>query len=175
MHNFQTILSEFDDFLLGRGLSFEGTLIGGAALQLLGVVSRTTKDCDILEPLIPNPIIEAVQEFAKIKGLRSDWLNNGPQSLLRDLSFDWKDSRRTLFTGNALILYTLSKQDLLGSKLFAYLDRGIDLDDIVKLSPTLDEISILIPWLKDRDANSDWPEYVNIKIAELKEILYGNK
>ncbi|MCP4603751.1 MAG: hypothetical protein GY847_25080 [Proteobacteria bacterium] len=40
----------FDAFPAERGLSFEAVVIGGAALGLLGLVSRQTRDCDILHP-----------------------------------------------------------------------------------------------------------------------------
>ena len=37
----------FDAFLAARGLTFEAVIIGGSALVLLGVVQRTTDDCDV--------------------------------------------------------------------------------------------------------------------------------
>jgi len=47
------LLVWFDQYLAKRRLQFEAVAIGGAALNLLGVVSRLTKDCDILYPEIP--------------------------------------------------------------------------------------------------------------------------
>ncbi len=41
-------ITGFDAFLLERGMALEAVVIGGAALNLLGVVSRRTKDCDVL-------------------------------------------------------------------------------------------------------------------------------
>jgi hypothetical protein len=46
------------------GFSSDAVVISGAALNLLGVVSRLTKDCDILHPEIPNEIAEASRGFA---------------------------------------------------------------------------------------------------------------
>jgi len=43
-------IQAFDLFLLDRGLRFDGVVIGGAALSLLGIVSRPAKDVDILVP-----------------------------------------------------------------------------------------------------------------------------
>lgn len=43
-------LEAFDRYLTGRGLRLDAIVIGGAALNLLGVVSRATKDCDIIDP-----------------------------------------------------------------------------------------------------------------------------
>ena len=51
------IVSEFDAYLAKRKLKFEGVIIGGAALNLLGVVSRLTRDCDVLDTSIPKEIL----------------------------------------------------------------------------------------------------------------------
>jgi hypothetical protein len=45
---------EFDAFLARRGVALCATVIGGAALQLLGVIARPTKDCDA-GPLLNQP------------------------------------------------------------------------------------------------------------------------
>jgi hypothetical protein len=49
-------IEAFDRFLRDQGLRFDAVVIGGAALSLLGVVSRPTKDVDILVPKIPQKI-----------------------------------------------------------------------------------------------------------------------
>jgi hypothetical protein len=72
------MLTAFDRFLADRGLRLEAVVIGGAALNLLGVVSRPTKDCDILHPALPREIQEAARAFAaemRSRGgtLADDW------------------------------------------------------------------------------------------------------
>lgn len=57
-------LEAFDAFLELRGLHFEGIVVGGAALSLLGVIARATKDCDVLDPDIPPGIASAALAFA---------------------------------------------------------------------------------------------------------------
>ena len=64
MHQTKSTLLAFDQYLAERRLQFHAVVIGGAALNLLGVVSRLTKDCDILHPEIPNEIAEASRGFA---------------------------------------------------------------------------------------------------------------
>lgn len=44
------IIPAFDAYLAARGLRFDAVIIGGSALVLLGVVTRTTDDCDVLDP-----------------------------------------------------------------------------------------------------------------------------
>jgi len=46
----QEILPEFDRYLAGRGLQLHAVVLGGTALNLLGVVFRPTRDCDVLAP-----------------------------------------------------------------------------------------------------------------------------
>jgi hypothetical protein len=40
----KTVLIDFGRFLAGRGLHFEATVIGGAALLVTGVIDRATND-----------------------------------------------------------------------------------------------------------------------------------
>jgi hypothetical protein len=174
MQDFRALLPKFELFLLNRQLSFEAIIIGGAAMQLLGLTDRVTKDCDVLSPKITFELKEASVEFAKEHGLSDNWLNNGPETLIRDLPSDWQKNIVLLYEGKNLKLFTLSRLDFIRSKLFAYLDRGIDLQDLTKLMPTKSEIDQLRDWLKERDGNPDWPEYVEIRLSELLEELYGN-
>ena len=45
MHHPRETLEAFDRFLADRTLRPDAVVIGGAALNLLGVISRPTKDC----------------------------------------------------------------------------------------------------------------------------------
>lgn len=65
MHQTHHIIASCDRYLEARGLSFDGVVIGGAALSLLGVASRLTNDCDILLPEIPGEVAKASQTFAR--------------------------------------------------------------------------------------------------------------
>ena len=49
-------LTRFDAFLAKRGLVLEAVVVGGAALGLLDVISRETRDCDILHPELSEEI-----------------------------------------------------------------------------------------------------------------------
>jgi hypothetical protein len=51
-------------------------ILGGSALALLGVVTRTTDDCDVLDPEIPATIAAAARDFAAESGIDADWLNS---------------------------------------------------------------------------------------------------
>jgi hypothetical protein len=164
----------FDVYLAGRRLKLRATVIGGAALQLMGVIARPTKDCDVLDPALPREILQAADEFAATQAseqLRPGWFNNGPASLLRTPPPIWVDRVQPLYSGTALELLTLGREDLLRSKLFALVDRNIDLPDCVALAPTLDELNALLPWLDEQDGNEQWPEYVRVMLGQLAQEL----
>ncbi len=165
-----SVIPTFDQFLAERGLRFEAVVVGGAALNLLGVVTRETRDCDILSPLIPEEILAAARDFAHSQRehvLREDWLNNGPHSLIRELPSLWDRRLRRLFDGTALLLHTLGREDLLKTKLFAFCDRRTDLDDCVALAPSREELTDALSWVQAQDANELWPAHVEEMFALL--------
>lgn len=159
-----------------RGLRLDAVVIGGAALNLLGIISRATKDCDVLHPPLPVAIIEAARAFAAEvrkagEALQDDWLNNGPASLAPQLPPAWQERLQPLFTGAAIELRSLGRDDLLRSKLFALCDRAIDLGDCLALAPTADGLRGLLPWLEYQDANPEWPAHVRTTLADLARRL----
>ena len=176
MHQTHDIIASFDRYLEARGFHFDGVVIGGAALNLLGVVSRLTKDCDILFPEIPEVIAKASQSFAREVrrnggDLGDEWLNNGPASLQTQLPPGWKNRLQTAFSGRAIHLRTLAREDLLCAKLFALCDRGIDLLDCVALAPDQAELDKIVSWLEQQDANPQWPSHVRVTITNLAKRL----
>jgi Nucleotidyltransferase of unknown function (DUF6036) len=159
------VLTAFDTYLADRGLRFEAVVIGGTALNLLGVVRRTTRDCDVLHPEIPAIIQQAAKDFAAERNglfdpLQSDWLNNGPASLTKVLPQGWQERLIPVFAGQAVVLRSLGRLDLLRTKLFGLCDRAADLVDCVALAPTTGELSLILPWLQEQDGNPEWPAHV---------------
>ncbi len=166
----------FDDFLDQRGLSLNAVVVGGTALSLLGVVSRQTRDCDVLDPQIPEDVKSAARDFAASRraageSLDDDWFNNGPASLTRQLPDGWKERLEQVFAGKALILNSLGRSELLMSKLFALCDRGVDIQDCIALGPTPDELDRILPWLSEQDLNRDWPAHVRATMTDLARRL----
>lgn len=165
-------LEAFDRYLTDRGLRLDAVVIGGTALNLLGVISRATKDCDILDPPLPTLIAEAARSFAaesRKRGaeLQNDWLNNGPASLVSVLPPGWRGRLQTVFSGVSIELRCLGRMDLLRSKLFALYDRGLDLGDCLALAPAAEELAAILPWLELQDGNPDWPAHVGATLADL--------
>jgi hypothetical protein len=111
-------LEAFDRFLADQALRLEAVVIGGTALNLLGVITRPTKDCDILHPALPKEVLAAAVAFAASRrhigeALSDDWLNNGPSSLTKHLQAGWEARLQPAFAGNAILLRSLGRLDLL--------------------------------------------------------------
>jgi hypothetical protein len=172
----RTTLAAFDRYLADRGLALEAVVVGGAALNLLGVITRQTRDCDILHPPLPDAVVAAARAFAAeltAAGgkLKEDWLNNGPSSLAKLLPAGWELRLQEAFSGQVLILRSLHRADLLRSKLFALCDRGLDLQDCIALAPTPAELAEATTWLEPQDLNPGWPAHVRATLADLARRL----
>lgn len=171
--NTRATLVAFDRYLADRGLRLAAVVIGGAALNLLDVIDRPTRDVDVLHPLLPDAIAGAARAFsAEVRAageiLRDDWLNNGPASLVDVLPAGWQERVQPAFTGSAIVLHALGRADLLKTKLFALCDRGEDLDDCVALRPTPEELAEALPWVERQDANELWPAHVRSTLTGLE-------
>jgi len=165
-------IARFDAFLAAQGLRLQAIVVGGAALGLLGVISRETRDCDVIEPALPQELLAAARRFAaeaRSRGeiLKDDWLNNGPASLTSVLPAGWRDRLQPAFQGKAIRLQTLAREDLLKTKLFALCDRGLDIPDCIAMKPTADELAESVAWLERQDLNPDWPAHVRSTLADL--------
>jgi hypothetical protein len=160
--------------LLGQRLEYLAappTLLlvgGGAALNLLGLVVRTTQDVDIIalvhsesggvafekaEPL-PTYLREASEQVALDLGLPRTWLNPGPTSLLDfGLPSGCLDRAIERSYGSRLRLLLLSRLDQIHLKLYAAVDQrgGRHLADLQELRPAADELLAAARWTKTHD------------------------
>lgn len=172
------VIEEFDLFLNDKSLKFEAIIIGGAALSILHIISRMTEDVDCIDPVIPNDIKIASSEFI-IKnsqyGLNPEkFLNNGPISIIKTLPIGWRERTQLIFQGKALTFFTLSRIDLLKTKLDAMVHRGRDMEDVVAMKPTSNELLECLEWVLSVDGGEHWPEMVKESFNELAGKLNGN-
>jgi hypothetical protein len=166
-------IAEFDAHLHACGLALEAVVIGGAALALLGVTDRQTRDVDVLHPDLPEPVLEAAKAFAASQRkagshLADGWLNNGPAQLREILPAGWEQRLQPAFSGNALTLHAPGRDDLLKTKLFALCDRGTDLPDCIALAPTRRELLEAQAWVALQDTNPGWPAHVRRTLDDLR-------
>lgn len=172
------VIKAFDEYLENKGLRFEAIIIGGAALKLLGIIKRETVDCDVLDPIIPKEIMEASREFTdtlpslKRSGVdQVNWLNNGPDSLIKYLPEGWRLRLQEAFSGQAINFKTLGREDLIATKLLAYCDRGRDKSDLIDLKVEKKELQRHLKWVQEYDTNPGWPEHVKSQFIELAKAL----
>jgi hypothetical protein len=148
----------FDAYLVVRGLAFEAIVIGGSALNLLGVLQRPTEDCDVLDPDIPPAVLAAAQAFAVEHGLDAAWLNSKAHDFVGVpgcLPEGWRGRLQPAYVGTALRLQTLGRHDLLCTKLVALVDRGLDYSDCLALLPTQVELEQAWPFVAQYEGNPE--------------------
>lgn len=157
-------LTALGELLGSRGLSYEVVAVGGSALLLLGFIHRATRDLDLVAFVdagrlvradrLPAPLAESVADVARVLGLRGDWLNPGPASLL-DLGLPEGFAQRleTRRYGG-LTLHLASRLDHIALKLYAAVDQGPDSKhaaDLLALAPSPDELLGSARWARTHD------------------------
>lgn len=156
-------------------------VIGGSALISLGLVSRTTKDVDIMAGVDaerglvdPRPMSEALRDaaarVAQEMDLDTRWLNTGPaDQVLAGLpeGFLSRLSRRDY--GPVLTIYLPDRFDLIHLKLFAIVDQGKGRHsrDLAALQPTDEELLAAARWVLTQDAGEVFPRIVHNVLTEL--------
>jgi hypothetical protein len=149
---------------------------GGSALNVLGLIQRTTEDVDILayvrrdeegkvsivkaEPLTPE-LTEAGKKVARDFNLPERWLNPGP-ALAVDfgLPAGLMDRVITRKFGKKLIIHFLGRYDQIYFKLYAAVDQGAGkhIDDLLALKPTSDEIEHASHWSMTHDVSEGFKQ-----------------
>jgi len=149
---------------------------GGSALNILGLVQRTTEDVDILayvrrdekgkvsiiraDPLTPE-LTEAAKKVARDFNLPERWLNPGPASAV-DLGLPDGIMERVITRrfGQNLTIHFLGRYDQIHFKLYAAVDQGAGkhLDDLLALKPTSDEIEQAARWSMTHDISEGFKQ-----------------
>ena len=160
----EQVLDALGALLAERGVNLELVAAGGSGLLLLGLVTRTTRDLDILalvddgrfvsaEPL-PASLVDAANDVGTLYDLPPDWLNSGPTSVLDfGLPEGFADRVHTrTFTG--LTIHIASRVDQICLKLHATADQGPrskHADDLRRLDPAPHELLFAARWTLTQD------------------------
>jgi hypothetical protein len=141
----------------------------GTALAALGLVSRTTKDVDVLGVVAKKTIGISIQRISKFPDwldkaaskvardfdLTENWLNLGPASQLESGlpdGFEQRLIRRDY--GSHLTIYYISRLDQIHFKLYAAVDRGdYHVQDLLALRPKEKEIELAARWSLTQDVS----------------------
>lgn len=173
----ETVLMALSEQLEAEGVeSLEMVVCGGAALNVLGYVERTTKDVDVIafanrnkdgtiiltkaSPLNPA-LLSAAMRVQKDFNLPDNWLNDGPASVmdfgLPDGLMDRVESRSY---GKNLTIHFLSRYDQIHFKLHATVDQsgGKHYDDLMALKPNAKELEAAARWSMTHDPSEGYRE-----------------
>ncbi len=149
---------------------------GGSALNILGLVQRTTEDIDILayvrrdeegkvsivkaEPLTPE-LTEAAKKVARDFNLPERWLNPGPASAV-DFGLPEGLMERVITRkyGSKLVVHYLGRYDQIHFKVYAAVDQGAGkhLDDLLALKPISEEIENAARWSMTHDVSDGYKQ-----------------
>jgi len=156
-------------------------VIGGSALIALGIVSRTTKDMDIMAGVDPwrglvdprplsQALLRAAGKVAQELQLDTHWLNTGPADQIQaglPVGFLSRLTRRDY--GPYLTIFYPDRFDLIHLKLFAVIDQGPGrhVSDLKALHPTEDELLLSARWVLTQDAGDVFPQIVRNTLTSL--------
>lgn len=143
---------------------------GGASLNLMGWVARSTSDVDIicaarvdakgkveLQPGKPLPaqFSDLVAQVGRELGIKQDWLNFGPAPLVEfglPAGLERRLKRKTF--GRCLALHLVGRLDQIHLKIYATMDPKTRLEthlgDLLDLEPSETEARAAADWLLSR-------------------------
>jgi hypothetical protein len=167
----KTALNLLNFYLNKTSNSRSFTICGGASLFLQGIITRTTRDIDIVGEEIDSVLSEAAILVAKDLGLKPKWLNTEPKSLARDMRSGWEGRIFLIYQDTNLQIFSISREDMIFAKFYAYCDRQKDIEDIISLRATPSEINEAFELTKLKDGNPLWPKHVESQLLKLKKRL----
>ena len=177
-------LQAVGELLEDEGARISIVIIGGAALQLTGAISRATRDIDIvaltetpgrLDELVrppaqlPDVLRRAILSVAELRGLPDNWLNRGPAN-------QWDYGLPPGFAARvqwrsfaALDVGIASRVDLIHFKLEAAADQPTadhrHFKDLLALEPTPDELAAAAQWVKSVNVGAEYHDIIDRVVA----------
>ena len=148
----------------------EWVVCGGVALTLQGLLSRTTRDVDVLGnwdaqgmkiafvDQFPDDIKACIRKVTgnhpELDGLDEEWVNLGASQLTKfGLPSGFEGRLTPVRFRERLTLQLLSRNDLLALKLYAAADelghrQDVHQQDLMGLNPTFDELDKAVDWIR---------------------------
>jgi hypothetical protein len=173
-------LAAVGEWLASEGVEVGIAVVGGTALNLLGIVERTTSDVDVLailrregdpggtlvppEPL-PEPLRRAIGRVARDFQLPPDWMNTV-------VALQWQTGLPPGLEGRlhwkqygGLRVGLADRVDLIFLKLYAAADSGgptsVHVQDLLALHPSDRDLEAAAIWVGEQDPT---PAFANILV-----------
>ena len=183
-HSIDRALQAVGELLAAGDQRFSVVVIGGAALNLLGIVDRTTRDVDIVaftlipgeravltrppEPL-PDALARAIARVARDFNLPDNWMNRGPAGQW-DVGLPPGFAERVQWRRYAnLDVGLCARIDLIFFKLEAAADQpnsnSRHYHDLLALRPSADELQRAADWVRSQNAGPDFHAILDRVIA----------
>lgn len=176
------------DLLEAGGYRYHIVVVGGAAVNLLGLVSRATTDVDILaqaspdargvlrllppDQPMPEPVVAAARTVAGDLGLDPQWLNAGPASQWQTGLPPGLEEGVAWRTYGGLSVGLTNRRDLVFLKLYAAADdtgpRSVHFQDLIALSPADEELDAAAAWIRGQDPGPDFNRIVTEVIKHVR-------
>ncbi len=161
-------------------------VVGGTALNLLGLVDRPTIDVDVLarvgetgelqppDPL-PNALVQAIAAVARDRGLLEHWVNTTVADQWRFGLPPGLPSRIHWRPFAALTVGLVDRRDLIFFKLYASADQtgpdNVHVRDLLALRPSDDELDDAAAWVARQDASPDFRAVVAKVLTYVRQTL----
>jgi hypothetical protein len=161
-------------------------VVGGAAMNLHGIVERPTIDVDVLaradasgaihppDPL-PAALERAIAALARDRGLLAQWMNTAvahqwlvglPPGLADRI--EWR-------TYGGLRVGVAGRQDLVAMKLYASADQSgpdnVHVRDLLALSPSDEDLEWAAAWVRGQDPSPEFHEVLDKVLAHVRTAL----
>jgi hypothetical protein len=161
-------------------------VVGGATLNLLGLVRRSTSDVDVIarayrneagglelsqaEPF-PPALRHAIRTVARDFGLPAGWMNAEIGAQLEHGLPPWILDDITWRPYGALEVGLVGRRTLVALKLFAAVDRGprsVHVQDLLALAPTDRELDEAAKWVAGQDASPEFPKLIEGAVEHVR-------
>jgi len=177
--------------IVGERLALAGetcaiVVLGGAAMNLLGIVDRPTIDVDILaradasgaihppDPL-PDALRRAITAVARDQGLLDTWMNTTVADQWRFGLPDGLAGRIEWRSYGALRVGIVGRRDLAAFKLYASADQtgpdNVHVRDLLALRPDDEELAWAGAWARAQDPAPEFGAIVDEVIAYVRNAL----
>jgi len=170
----ERVFAALGELLTAEGMEFGIVVLGGAALNLLGIVERTTRDVDVLaitsstledgllsltppEPL-PEPLKRVIDRVARDFRLPEDWVDTTMGLQLQTGLPPGLERRIHWSRYGGLVVGLVDRYDLIYFKLYAAADSGgpasVHYQDLIALRPSSIELQEAATWVRKQDPSA---------------------